>query len=66
MSLTLLAAVSLLNDATTIMTAVTPLVHQALANGETEISDDAIAAARAKLSGDIAALDAAIAKASQP
>lgn len=66
MSLTLLAAVSMLNDASTVFTALTPLVHQAIANGETVISDDDIAASRAKLDGDISALDAAIAKASQP
>lgn len=63
MSLSVLAAVTAINDATMLLSALTPLVHQAMSNGQTEISDADVAAARAKLAGNIDALDAAIAKA---
>lgn len=63
MSLTTLAAVSAINDAMTIVTALSPLVQRAMAAGETEISDEDVAAARANLTAGIEALDAAIAKA---
>lgn len=63
MSISLLAAVTAINDANTIITALAPLVRQAMANGETEITDEQVAAARARLDGSIEALDAAIEKA---
>lgn len=63
MSLSILAAVTMINDATMLLSALTPLVHQAMSNGETEISDADVAASRAKLVGNIDTLDAAIAKA---
>lgn len=63
MSLTTLAAVSAINDAMTIVTALSPLVQRAMANGQTEISDEDVAAARASLTAGIDALDAAIEKA---
>jgi hypothetical protein len=65
MSISLLAAVTAINDASMVITALSPLVRQAMANGDTEISDEQVAAARAKLDGSIDALDAAIAKARQ-
>lgn len=61
MSLTVLAAVQAINDATMLASALGPLVQQALANGQTEISDADVDAARARLSGNIDALDALIA-----
>lgn len=63
MSITVLAAVSAINDAATIMTALTPLVQRAMANGDAEISDEDVAAARGTLTAGIEALDAAIEKA---
>lgn len=63
MSLTVLAAVTAINDAIVLANALTPLVQQALAHGQTEITDADVDAARAKLSTNIDALDAAIAKA---
>lgn len=65
MSLSLLAAVTAINDASTIITALSPLVRQAMENGEVEITDEQVAEARARLSGSIEALDAAIEKARQ-
>jgi hypothetical protein len=62
MSLTILAAVTAINDMTMLTAALTPLVQQAMASGATEISDADVAAARARLSGNIDALDALIAK----
>lgn len=61
MSLTILAAVQAINDATMLASALGPLVQQALAKGQTEISDEDVAAARAMLSGNIDSLDALIA-----
>lgn len=62
MSLTVLAAVEAINDATMLAAALGPLVRSALEQGTAEISDADVAAARAKLSGGIDALDALIAK----
>lgn len=66
MSLPVLAAVSAINDATALITALSPLIQQALAQGQTEISDEDVAAARAALVVNIDSLDALIAKAKQP
>jgi hypothetical protein len=65
MSVPLLAIVSALNDATMLMQAFTPLYQQAIANGQTEVSDEDVAAARAGLGKSIDLLDAAIADAKQ-
>jgi len=66
MSVGLLTIVSAINDAATLMTALTPLVTTALANGQTEVSDEDVQAARDKLTTKIDALDALIAKAKLP
>lgn len=63
MSLSLLSAITAINDAAMVINALSPLVRQAMANGDTEITDEQVAAARARLDGNIDALDAAIAKA---
>ncbi len=65
MSVSLLAVVSAINDASMLVTALTPLVQQAVATGQTEISDEDVAAARAKLGSSIDMLDAAIAAEAQ-
>ena len=65
MSMTLLAAVSAINDATMLVNALQPLVNQAIAAGQAEISDDDVAAARARLGASIDLLDAAIAAGKQ-
>lgn len=65
MSLSLLQAVTAINDASTIITALSPLVRQAMSNGQTEITDEQVAEARSRLEGSIEALDAAIEKARQ-
>ncbi len=62
MSITVLAAVTAINDATMLLAALTPLVQQAMANGQTEITDADVEASRAKLDASIEALDAMIAK----
>lgn len=63
MSTTVLAALTAVNDATMLVAALTPLIQQAVANGQAEISDEDVAAARARLGANIDALDAAIEKA---
>jgi hypothetical protein len=60
MSLSLLAAVTTINDATTIIAALSPLVQQAMKNGQAEISDEDVAASAARLDASIEALDSAI------
>lgn len=63
MSASVLSIVSAINDAATVISALTPLVQQAMQNGDTEVSDEQLAAARAITTGSIQALDEAIAKA---
>jgi hypothetical protein len=65
MSVQLLAIVSAINDASMLVSALTPLVQQAVAAGQTEVSDEDLAAARARLGSSIDMLDAAIAAARQ-
>jgi hypothetical protein len=59
----ILAVVTLINDASTLISALTPLVNAARDAGETEVSDAEIEAARARLVGNLVILDALIAKA---
>ena len=66
MSLSVLAAVSAINDATALITALGPLVQQAMNKGETEITDADVALARAALVVNIDSLDALIEKAKTP
>ena len=66
MSVSVLQAVTLINDATMLITALGPLVERALANGEDTITLDDVEAARANLVKNIDALDALIEKAKQP
>lgn len=61
MALSTLAVITAVNDALTLASALTPLVQQAMAAGQTEISDEEVAAARARLGDKIDALDALIA-----
>ena len=56
----LLDVVSTINDANALIGALTPLVQQAVAAGETEVSVEAVAEARARLTMNIASLDALI------
>lgn len=58
-----LDVIQAINDATMLAAALTPLVQRAVANGDAEISDADVDAARAALGDRIAELDAAIAKA---
>lgn len=66
MSMSVLDAVTAINDATMLLTALGPLVQRALANGEDTISLDDVEAARSNLVKNIGALDALIEKAKQP
>ena len=66
MSMSLLTAITAINDATMLVTALGPLVERALANGEDTISLDDVEAARTNLVKNIAALDALIEQAKQP
>jgi hypothetical protein len=61
----LLAVVSALNDLAMIQAAAMPLVQRAMAAGQTEISNDDLAAASALLGASIDSLDAAIERARQ-
>lgn len=63
MSATVLALVSAINDAVMLQAALTPLVKSALEDGRTEVTDEEVEAARAKVTSGLDALDAAIAKA---
>ena len=56
----LLDVVSTINDASMLISALTPLVQQAMAAGQTEVSAEAVADARARLAANIASLDALI------
>ncbi len=55
--------VSTINDASVLISVLTPLVQQAVADGATEISADAVAEARARLTMNIESLDAMISEA---
>lgn len=66
MSMSILDAVTAINDATMLLTALGPLVQRALVNGEDTISLDDVEAARSNLVKNIDALDALIEKAKQP
>lgn len=66
MSMSVLTAVTAINDATMLITALGPLVERALANGEDTITLDDVEAARTNLVKNIDALDALIEKAKQP
>jgi hypothetical protein len=59
----ILAVVSALNDLAMIQAAAMPLVQRAMAAGQTEISNEELAAASAALGSNIDALDAAILRA---
>lgn len=63
--ITTLALITAINDAVSLSAALTPLVQQALALGQTEVSDEAVTAAQAKLGTNIDALDKLIADAKQ-
>lgn len=63
MSVPLLTIVSAINDASALMSALTPLVTQALNKGETEVTLRDVEIARLKLTTKIDALDVLIAKA---
>ena len=63
MSITTLAAVTAINDATMIISTLAPLLERAMQNGETVISDEDVDAARARALGALDSLDAAIEKA---
>jgi hypothetical protein len=65
MSLSVLQAVSAINDASALITALTPLVQQAVNSGKTEITDLEVEQAKANLQANIASLDALILKAKQ-
>jgi hypothetical protein len=65
MSVPLLSVVSAINDASMLISALTPLVQQAMAAGQTEVSAEAVAEARARLTMNIASLDALISQADQ-
>ena len=62
MSLTLLEAVSAINDASMLIQALTPLVEAAKAQGKEVITDEDVDAERAKYAASIIALDSLIAK----
>jgi hypothetical protein len=59
----LLDVVSTINDASVLISTLTPLVQQAMAAGQTEVSAEAVAEARARLTMNIASLDAMISEA---
>lgn len=61
MSVTVLAAVGLLNDAIAVAGALAPLIHNAMAGGHTTVSDAEVQMARNKLAQAISDLDLAIA-----
>lgn len=63
MALTTLQAVSAINDALALVNALTPLVQAAINRGEVEITDADVEDAKAKLTVNIASLDALIEKA---
>lgn len=60
MSVSTLALVSAINDAAMIVSTFAPLVQRAMADGKTEVTDDDVNAAIARLDGDIDRLNAAI------
>lgn len=66
MSISLLQAVTAINDATMLITALGPLVQRALENGEDTVSMVDVEIARGNLVKNIDALDALIEKAKQP
>lgn len=66
MSLTVLQAVTAINDATALITVLTPLVQQAVNSQQTEITDEDVEKAKAALTSNIQSLDALIEKAKQP
>lgn len=57
----LLDVVSTINDASMLINALAPLVREAVAAGQTEVSVEAVADARARLVMNIESLDALIA-----
>jgi hypothetical protein len=61
----LLDVVSTINDAGMLISALTPLVHEAMSVGDTEVSAEAVAHARARLVMNIESLDAMISRAGQ-
>lgn len=65
MSLSVLQAVTAINDASALITALTPLVQQAVNSGKTVISDEDVEKAKQNLQVNIASLDDLIAKAKQ-
>lgn len=65
MSVTVLQAVSAINDASALITALTPLVQQAMNAGQDTISDEDVEKAKANLVNNIKSLDDLIAKAKQ-
>ncbi len=56
----LLDVVSTINDASMLINTLAPLVREAMADGKTEIDAEAVAEARARLTMNIASLDAMI------
>ena len=64
-TVTLLTAVSAINDASMLIGALAPLVQQAMATGQTEVNADAVAEVRARLAANIASLDAMISAAGE-
>jgi hypothetical protein len=59
----LLDVVSTINDASVLISTLTPLVQQAMAAGDDSVSAEAVAEARARLTMNIASLDAMISEA---
>ena len=66
MSVSVLALVSAINDAASVMTALSPLVSQAMSQGKTTVSVEDIEKAHSSLLSNIDSLDKLIEKYKQP
>jgi hypothetical protein len=66
MSVSVLALVSAINDAASVMTALSPLVSQAMSQGKTSVTVEDIQKARAAVLSNIDSLDKLIEKYKQP
>lgn len=62
-TITVLEVLTAVNDANQVAAALTTLAQTALAAGKSDVSADDVAAAKAKLDGNLAKLDAMIAEA---